>query len=113
MKQSNPNHQAVLITFNSSAMRIEEIHEIEDIIRKFINKNHLGEFDGHSLEAGSGDNKCTFYMYTKSATDLMVAINPLVMTLVGNREPQARLRFGSPDSEQIPEIDFFISKLIE
>ena len=92
---------AVIIYFNNGIKGMDEIYELSDELRTIIEKNNLGEFDGHEVAIDNSDG--SLYMYGPNAELLFKGIKSTLEKTRFLNGAEAVLRFGPPE-EGVKEI---------
>ena len=96
-----PEH-AVIVHFLYEMDSLEPLYQLEDALEKHINKEGVGEFDGHEIAVDLSDG--FLYMYGTNAETLFKAVKPILEKSNFMRGAVAKLRFGPPE-EGIREIE--------
>lgn len=74
----------------------QRIIEIEDKLKRAINDNELGEFDGNEF----GEGECVFYMYGPDAEKLFQIVYPILKREMLPEGSYIIKRFGPPGAPQ-------------
>ncbi len=86
---------AVIIHFNYGIEGMEKIYELRDKLKNIIEKNNLGEYDGHEIATDYSDG--FLYMYGPNAETLFNGIKPTLEKTDFLNGAKAKLRFGPPE----------------
>ncbi len=86
---------AVIIHFNYGIEGMEKIYELRDKLDSIIEKNNLGEYDGHEIATDFSDG--FIYMYGPNAESLFKGIKSTLEKTDFLNGAKAKLRFGPPE----------------
>ena len=100
-KPQEPEH-AVIVHFRYEMDSLEPLYQLEDTLEKHINKEGVGEFDGHELAMHNNDN--CLYMYGTNAETLFKAVKPILEKSNFMKGAVVKLRFGPPE-EGVKELE--------
>ena len=89
-----PEH-AVIISFLYGVDGLEPLHRLEDSLKKIIDQEGVGEYDGHEIAVNYSDG--FLYMYGSNAEALFKTVRPLLEQIEFMKEATAKLRFGPPE----------------
>jgi hypothetical protein len=89
------NEHAVIIHFNYGIEGMEKIYELREKLTDIIDKNNLGEYDGHEIATDYGDG--FLYMYGPNAETLFNGIKKTLEKTDFLNGATAKLRFGPPE----------------
>ena len=103
--QINKFEHSVIISFKYGIEELEPIHELEDKLREIIEKNKVGEHDGHEIAIDSSHG--ILYMYGDNAELLFKCVKPILEATDFMKEASAQLRFGAIGTNA-PEIQIEI-----
>ncbi len=95
------NNQSVIIYFDYRLEEMDEIYELGDKLRRILEENKLGEYDGHEVAMDNSDG--SLYLYGPNAESLFKAIKPTLEKVEFLNGAKAILRFGLAQDEA-PEI---------
>ncbi|MDY0026240.1 MAG: hypothetical protein RBS33_09670 [Lentimicrobium sp.] len=103
ISQSNEleNKHAVIIYFNHGIELLDEIYELENELRRIIERDILGIYDGHEVALDNSDG--SLYMYGPNAELLFKGGLPVLQKTDFLDGAKAYLRFG-PIEEGVLEI---------
>lgn len=87
--------QAVIIHFNYGIEGMEKIYKLRERLESIIEKNHLGEYDGHEIATDYSDG--FLYMYGPNAESLFNGIKSTLEKTDFLNGAIAKLRFGPPE----------------
>lgn len=107
--QSNEleNKHALIIYFNHGIQLLDEIHELENELRRIIEKDNLGIYDGHEVALDNSNG--SLYMYGPNAELSFKGVLPTLEKIDFLDGAKAYLRFG-PIEEEVMEITVDIKK---
>lgn len=95
-EDARPPEHAVIIYFdNYGGTDLDRLHQVEDRLLEVIEKNGLGEYDGHEINVAGTDG--TLYMYGPNADAIFEAIKPILFDVDWLKEAKVRLRYGPPE----------------
>ncbi|WP_047414196.1 hypothetical protein [Cellulophaga sp. Hel_I_12] len=86
---------AVIIHFNYGIEGMEKIYELRDKLKNIIEKNNLGDYDGHEIATDYSDG--FLYMYGPNAETLFNGIKSTLEKTDFLNGAKAKLRFGPPE----------------
>lgn len=92
----NEREHAVIIYFDYKKDDLEPLHNLEDKLEKIIEKNNVGEYDGHEISTDYNDGM--LYMYGPNAVNLYKIIKPTLESTDFMKGATAKLRFGPPEA---------------
>ncbi|MFD1062045.1 hypothetical protein ACFQ1Q_02205 [Winogradskyella litorisediminis] len=87
--------QAVIIHFKYEIEGMQKIYELRDKLKDIIEKNNLGEYDGHEIATDFSDG--FLYMYGPNAESLFNGIKSTLEKTDFLSGAKAKLRFGPPE----------------
>lgn len=91
--ENEPEH-SVILCFQYGLENLQALHDLEDTLEYVINRNAVGEYDGHEIAT---DYSAGFlYMYGPNAERLFKAVQPTLSETDFMRGATAKLRFGPP-----------------
>jgi hypothetical protein len=111
-KQESENNEpaiehAVIVQFDYGIQGMEELYKLRDKLENVIQKNQLGEYDGHEMATDYSDG--FLYMYGPNAETLFNGIKQTLEQTNFMKGAKAKLRFGPPE-DGIEEITVEIGK---
>lgn len=101
LPQGNTPEHAVIVRFNYGFEGLHALHELEVILEEVIEKNGVGEYDGHEIAIDYSDG--ILYMYGPDAENLLNNVKPILKETPFMKGSVATLRFGPPE-DSVKEI---------
>ena len=98
---------AVIVQFDYGIQGMEKLYQLRDRLENIIQKNKLGEYDGHEMAADYSNG--FLYMYGPNAETLFNGIKEILEQTDFMKGAKARLRFGPP-ADGIKEITVVIGQ---
>lgn len=90
-----PEH-AVIIRFLYGINGLEPLHRLEHSLKKIIDQEGVGDYDGHEIAVDYSDG--FLYMYGPNAETLFKTVRPLLEQIEFMKDATAKLRFGPPEN---------------
>ena len=87
--------QAVIIRFRYGIDALEPLHRLEKELEERIEKEGVGEYDGHEIATDYSDG--FLYMYGSNAETLFKTVKPTLEKSDFMKGAMAKLRFGPPE----------------
>lgn len=93
---SNPLvEQAVIVKFNYGFETLQELHQMENLLRKQVDEKHIGEYDGHEIAVDMSDG--ILYFYGPNAEIIYNSIIPIFSSIDFMKGAAIQLRIGPPE----------------
>lgn len=89
-----PEH-SVIVHFQYRINKLEPLHNLEKELEQIIEKEGVGEYDGHEIAMDYSDG--FLYMYGKNADDLFNSVKPTLENSDFMKGAIVTLRFGQPE----------------
>ena len=89
--------QCLKLEFNYGFDSLDELYKLRDLLSKEIEKNELGDYDGHEIATDLSDG--FMYMYGPSAQAIYDCIKPILDSTEFLRDGSATLILGEMGSE--------------
>ena len=103
--ETNNTEHAVIVSFIYGMDNLEPLHRLENELRKSIDKNSLGEYDGHDIAIDYSDG--TLYMYGSNAEILFNGVRSILEKADFMKGANVTMRFGPPE-DGVKEIKVII-----
>jgi len=100
--ETNNSEHAVIVSFLYGLEDLDPLHRLEAELRKSIDKNSLGEYDGHEIALDYSDG--TLYMYGFNAETLFKTVQPILEKAEFMKGANVKMRFGPPE-DGVKEIE--------
>ncbi len=104
--QSLAVEHAVIVHTGSSSVSIEQVYEISDSLRDILERQNIGELDGHEIAVSGSD--AVFYLYGPNARSLYLEIEEILKLHEITKTGTAYLRFGDVSDADALEINLNI-----
>ena len=98
--------QALIVRFLYGINGLEPLHQLERELIRLIDREGVGEYDGHEIAVDYSDG--FLYMYGPNAEALFKTVRLLLEQIEFMKGAIARLRFGPPE-EGVREIEITIN----
>lgn len=106
--QASPSTEhAVIVHFDYGFEGMEKIYNLSDKLEKVLEKNNLGDYDGHEIALDYSDG--FLYMYGPNAETLFKGIKSTLEETDFLKGAKVKLRFGPPE-DGVKEITFEIKQ---
>jgi hypothetical protein len=92
---------AVIVQFKYGIEGMDALYKLRDKLEIIIERDHLGEYDGHEMASDYSDG--FLYMYGPNAESLFTGIKATLENTDFMKGAKAKLRFGPPE-EGVKEI---------
>jgi len=86
---------AVIVHFEYGIQGMDELYKLKDKLEFIIEKNQLGEYDGHEMATDYSDG--FLYMYGSNAESLFKGIKEVLEETHFMKGAKVKLRFGPPE----------------
>ncbi len=96
-QKSKVEEQCLKLTFNYGFDSLDELYRLSDLLKNEIEKNELGDYDGHEIATDLSDG--FMYMYGPSAQAIYDCVKPILESTEFLREGSATLILGEMGSE--------------
>lgn len=97
---------AVIVKFNYGIQGLKPLFELEEKLRKVINSNNVGEYDGHEIAMDYSDG--FLWMYGPDAKKLYEVIKATLEATPFMKGANIKLRFGPPE-DGVEETSFILT----
>ncbi|MCA1762217.1 MAG: hypothetical protein ABR574_10675 [Cryomorphaceae bacterium] len=102
--------QAVIVRFLYGIDELEPLYQLENELKRKIDREGVGEFDWHEIAIDNSDG--FLYMYGPNAEILFKTVKPILEKTDFMRGAIANLRFGPPE-DGVSEIEVEIKNSSE
>lgn len=96
-KKSKVEEQCLKLKFNYGFESLEELYALRQLLTSIIDKNNLGDYDGHEIATDLSDG--FMYMYGSSAQAIYDCVKPILDGTEFLRGGSATLILGEMGSE--------------
>ncbi len=103
--ETNNSEHAVIVNFLYGMENLDPLHRLEDELRKSIDENSLGEYDGHEIATDYSDG--ILFMYGFNAETFFKTVQPILEKAEFMKGATVKMRFGPPE-DGIKEIEIKI-----